>query len=152
MGQCGRHQAAFVLAADWNRQQPWTNMKSDKIMEMVLRWCWDGAFLHHVRFPRQRDWTISCLAVLLGWKPVGDGIHRPQGKQNFCCENHGIACQAAMTTPAFDCNEDYHKWFLCSSGVWEWLGMLFICGPMPTLGILQHMLPIVAAFSREQTR
>lgn len=51
----------------------------------------------------QRDWTIS--------------------KQNFCCEKHGIACKAALTTPAFNCNEDYHSW----TERWSYRKKLWCC-------------------------
>ena len=54
--------------------------------------------------------------------------HLIWGKQNFCCEKHGIACKAAMTTPAFDCNEDYHLWLLVklfSHIPLFWIGLCF---------------------------
>lgn len=57
-----------------------------------------------------------------GWRSWGN-----QGKQNFCCEKHGIACKAALTTPAFNCNEDYHSWFLtciASMGLVVCLGLV----------------------------
>ena len=77
---------------------------------------------------RQRDWTISLLAgngcrLLMSLGDLGGN----QGKQNFCCEKHGIACKAALTTPAFNCNEDYHSWFLtciASMGLVVCLGLV----------------------------
>ena len=68
----------------------------------------------------------------LGWKRLqaADVTWRSwgnQGKQNFCCEKHGIACKAALTTPAFNCNEDYHSWFLtciASMGLVVFLGLV----------------------------
>eukprot|EP00439_Symbiodinium_sp_Y106_P024429 s1589_g2.t7 len=45
----------------------------------------------------------DCYADVLYWKLESNRFCQPAGKQNWCCENHGIGCRASLHSDAYDC-------------------------------------------------